>query len=167
MTAADALIAMTARAEERQRTMASSTLRCGYARCDCCCSQKPFPAERTTSATSKVGRLIASSVSWNASPRRAPIGQWLPEGWGSPAGAGATNADTPSYRRACASQKNLDGAEIGSGFQHGGCKAMSQGMRRDCLAMPARLAASFTACQTIFSVMGTSARQPFTLPGKR
>ena len=33
--------------------------------------------------------------------------------------------------------------------------------------MPARLAASFTACQTIFSVMGTSALQFFTVPGKR
>jgi hypothetical protein len=36
-----------------------------------------------------------------------------------------------------------------------------------CLVMPARLAASFTACQTIFSVMGTSARQFFTVPGNR
>jgi hypothetical protein len=33
--------------------------------------------------------------------------------------------------------------------------------------MPAPLAAWFTACQTIFSVMGMSARQPFTVPGNR
>src|SRR6202043_1216532 len=36
-----------------------------------------------------------------------------------------------------------------------------------CLAMPACFAASATAVQTIFSVMGTSARQLLTVPGNR
>ena len=42
--------------------------------------------------------------------------------------------------------------------------------RRRCgatrLSMPARLPASFTAFHTTFGVMGTSARQLFTVPGK-
>src|SRR5260370_33727117 len=43
--------------------MASSTLRCGHARCDRYFSQKLLPAVRTMSATSRVGRLIASCAS--------------------------------------------------------------------------------------------------------
>src|SRR5882762_1169833 len=80
--------------------MASSTLRCGHARCDCCCSQKLLPAARTMSATSRVGRLIASSASWNALLRRAWKPRWLRADWEQPAGVGVTNADKPSYRRA-------------------------------------------------------------------
>src|SRR5258708_7665908 len=80
--------------------MASSTLRCGHARCDCCRSQKLLPAERTMSATSRVGRLIASSASWSALLHRVWIPRWLPADWEQPAGVGVTNADTPSYQRA-------------------------------------------------------------------
>jgi hypothetical protein len=46
-----------------KRTMASSTLRCGHARCDPYFSQKLLPAVRTMSATSSVGRIIASCAS--------------------------------------------------------------------------------------------------------
>src|SRR5271169_138316 len=54
------------------------------------------------------------------------------------------------------SEKNLNSAQVGAGFQHVCCEAVPQVCGDTCLVIPARLVASFTACQTIFSVMGTS-----------
>jgi hypothetical protein len=79
--------------------MASSTLRCGHARCVCCCSQKPLPVARTMSATSRVGRLLACSSSWNASLRRDWTPRWLPADWESPADGAGTDADRGQYQR--------------------------------------------------------------------
>src|ERR1035438_1559243 len=78
MAAADALITMSAAV--RHRTMASSTLRCTHAKCDLCFSQNLLPTARTMSATSRVGRLISSSTSWNASPHRDSKLRLLPAG---------------------------------------------------------------------------------------
>ena len=43
--------------------MASSTLRCCQAKCDLCRSKKLLPDARMMSATSRVGRFIASCAS--------------------------------------------------------------------------------------------------------
>src|ERR1017187_7678140 len=96
MATADALIPMTAQCPVRHRTMASSTLRCTHAKCDLCFSQNLLPTARTMSATSRVGRLIASSASGSASLRRAWTPLWLPVGWESLAGGAATGAGKPS-----------------------------------------------------------------------
>src|SRR5579859_8256694 len=61
--------------------MASSTLRCCHARCDPWCSQNLFPVARTMSATSRVGRFIASSSTGNASRRWDWRPQWFPADW--------------------------------------------------------------------------------------
>src|SRR5664280_1764553 len=80
--------------------MASSTLRWGHARCDCCCCQKLLPVVRMMSATSRVGRLIASCVSWSVLLRRGVTLRSLPEDWESLAGGAATGADRQSNVRA-------------------------------------------------------------------
>src|SRR5260370_19334164 len=86
--------------------MASSTLRCNHARCDLCFSQNLLPTARTMSATSRVGRLIASSASWTALPRWDWTPLSLPAGWEVPADGGA-------------------------GFQHMGREAVAKQMRRN------------------------------------
>src|SRR6266496_4600711 len=80
--------------------MASSTLRWGHARCDCCCSQNLLPAARTMSATSRVGRLIASCVSWSVLLRRAVTLRWLRADWESLAGGDEKDANRRSNVRA-------------------------------------------------------------------
>src|ERR1022692_2587024 len=79
--------------------MASSTLRCTHARCDLCPSQNLLPATRTMSATSRVGRLIASSASWNASLHLDSKPRLLPADWEPPADGGGTDAGRVLYRR--------------------------------------------------------------------
>ena len=79
--------------------MASSTLRCTDARCDLCSSQNLLPAARTMSATSRVGRLIASSASWNASLYQDLKPRLLPADWRPPADGGGTDAGRVPYRR--------------------------------------------------------------------
>src|ERR1035441_7019086 len=49
------------------------------------------------SATSRVGRLIARSSSWNASPHRGWTPRWLPADWESP----VDDAGTSAGRRWC------------------------------------------------------------------
>src|ERR1039458_5628232 len=73
--------------------MASSTLRCCHAKCDPWCFQNLLPDVRTMSATSRVGRLIASSASWNASPLRGWKPQSLPEDLVLPADDAWTSGD--------------------------------------------------------------------------
>src|ERR1019366_4459956 len=97
MAAADALITMNAAV--RHRTMASSTLRCTHARCDLCFSQNLLPTARMMSATSRVGRLIASSASGNASLYRDSKPRLLPTDWEPPADGGGTDAGRVLYRR--------------------------------------------------------------------
>src|ERR1019366_8057202 len=97
MAAADALITMSAAV--RQGTMASSTLRCTHAKCDLCFSQNLLPAARTMSATSRGGRVIASSASWSASPQRDWKPRLLPADWRPPADGGGTDAGRVPYRR--------------------------------------------------------------------
>src|ERR1017187_6193429 len=105
--------------------MASSTLRCTHAKCDLCFSQNLLPTARTMSATSRVGRLIASSASGSASLRRAWTSLWLPVGWESLTGGAATVAVNHRVFKLGVSEKDLDGAQIGAGLQHVGGKAMS------------------------------------------
>jgi len=70
MSAAGAPIAMTT---QRRRAATDdwrpSPLRCWEARCDPCRSRKLLPQARRMSATSRVGRVIPSHASLNASPR--------------------------------------------------------------------------------------------------
>src|ERR1035441_3452070 len=79
--------------------MASSTLRCTHAKCDLCFSQNLLPTARTMSATSRVGRLIASSTSWTASLHRDSKPRLLPADWQPPADGGGTDARRERYRR--------------------------------------------------------------------
>jgi len=57
--------------------------------------------------------------------------------------------------------------QVGAGFQHMSAKLWRRRCGATRLLMPARLPASFTAFHTTFGVMGTSARQLFTVPGNR
>jgi len=65
------------------------------------------------------------------------------------------------------SQKNLNGSEVSTSFQHVRCEAVPQRMRETRLVIPERSAASLTATHTTLWLMGTSARQLFTMPGNR
>jgi hypothetical protein len=60
------------------------------------------------------------------------------------------------------SEQELDGTEIGAGFEHMRREAVTERVRRD-----ARFAAAVTAVQATVSVTGTSARQLFSMPGNR
>src|ERR1700691_6604661 len=100
--------------------MASSTLRCTHAKCDLCFSQNLLPTARTMSATSRVGRLIASSVSWRAFLLRGWTPRSLPADWESLADGAATGAGKPSCVQAwsvreapgwCADRRRLPACE--------------------------------------------------------
>ena len=59
-------------------------------------------------------------------------------------------------------EHHLNASQVGAGFQKVGGKAVSQGMRRYTFLDTRAKRASWTACQTILSVIGLSARQLFT-----
>ena len=63
-------------------------------------------------------------------------------------------------------EQYLDSAQVGAGFEKV-CGETISVCGDTCFLIPACLAAWATASQTIFSVMGTSARQFFTVPGSR
>src|ERR1022692_725334 len=83
------------------------------------------------SATSRVGRLIASSTSWTALPRWDWIPLSLPAGWELPADAVWINAGKVRITDLGMTKQNLDGAQVSAGFQHMSREAVSKQMRRN------------------------------------
>ncbi len=65
------------------------------------------------------------------------------------------------------SEQHLNGAKIRTGFKQVVAKLCRNVWGETRLVIPAAFAASVTAIQATFVVTGTSARQLFSMPGKR